>query len=45
MDRRSLLAAAAALGAATVAPRAALAQAQRAICYNCPPEWPTGAAC
>jgi putative spermidine/putrescine transport system substrate-binding protein len=39
MDRRSLLGAAAALGASATLPGTALAQAQRAICYNCPPEW------
>jgi putative spermidine/putrescine transport system substrate-binding protein len=38
MDRRSLLAAGAALSAGPFA-GVSLAQAQRAICYNCPPEW------
>lgn len=38
MDRREFLATAAALGAAGL-PATALAQAARAICYNCPPEW------
>ena len=32
MSRRRILQAAA-------APRVAFAQSQRAICYNCPPEW------
>lgn len=36
MNRRTLLAAA---GASLLAPRAALAQQARAVCYNCPPEW------
>jgi putative spermidine/putrescine transport system substrate-binding protein len=36
MNRRSLLGAAAAL---PLAPLAARAQALRAVCYNCPPEW------
>jgi putative spermidine/putrescine transport system substrate-binding protein len=39
MNRRHLLQATAALGAAAALPPFALAQAQRAICYNCPPEW------
>lgn len=39
MSRRQILQAAAAIGAAAAAPRVALAQTQRAICYNCPPEW------
>jgi putative spermidine/putrescine transport system substrate-binding protein len=39
MDRRSLLAATATLGAAATVPGVARAQTQRAICYNCPPEW------
>jgi putative spermidine/putrescine transport system substrate-binding protein len=39
MDRRTLIRASAALGATAALPRAAFAQAQRAICYNCPPEW------
>ncbi|MFN9481158.1 MAG: extracellular solute-binding protein [Betaproteobacteria bacterium] len=38
MDRREFLATAAALAAAGT-PGIALAQAARAICYNCPPEW------
>jgi putative spermidine/putrescine transport system substrate-binding protein len=38
-DRRQLLQAAATLGAAAILPPAVRAQAQRAICYNCPPEW------
>ncbi|MFM1856461.1 MAG: hypothetical protein RLZ83_1770 [Pseudomonadota bacterium] len=37
LKRRELLAAAAAVGASTTLP--ALAQAARAVCYNCPPEW------
>jgi putative spermidine/putrescine transport system substrate-binding protein len=40
MDRRQALKAGSALGLATLAPAfPAVAQAQRAICYNCPPEW------
>jgi len=45
MKRRHLVRAATVLGAASVAsvlpllPRLARAQAQHAICYNCPPEW------
>jgi putative spermidine/putrescine transport system substrate-binding protein len=38
MNRRALLTALPALGAAAV-PQFSFAQAQRAICYNCPPEW------
>jgi len=38
MKRRQLLQAATALGATAALP-VALAQQQRAICYNCPPEW------
>lgn len=37
MNRRELLLAAAATGAASALP--AWAQTSRAICYNCPPEW------
>jgi len=37
LNRRNLLAAVAASGA--VAPLPAWAQAARAVCYNCPPEW------
>ncbi len=39
MNRRLVLQSTAALGAAVALPRVARAQAQRAICYNCPPEW------
>ena len=39
MNRRDLLGTAAAAGAAALLPASARAQAQRAICYNCPPEW------
>jgi putative spermidine/putrescine transport system substrate-binding protein len=39
MDRRQLLQSAAAFGAVAALPGQALAQQQRAICYNCPPEW------
>ena len=39
MNRRHLLQSTAALGAAAVCPGLVLAQQQRAICYNCPPEW------
>jgi putative spermidine/putrescine transport system substrate-binding protein len=39
MSRRQMLQAAAAIGTAAATPRFALAQTQRAICYNCPPEW------
>ena len=39
MQRRHFVQATAALGAAGLALPAALAQQQRAICYNCPPEW------
>jgi uncharacterized protein (DUF1501 family) len=38
MNRRHLLQSTAALGAAAAFPGLALAQQQRAICYNCPPE-------
>jgi len=38
MNRRHLLQCTAALGASAVFPHVAFAQ-QRAICYNCPPEW------
>ncbi|MFN7231969.1 MAG: hypothetical protein ACK5U9_09180 [Brevundimonas sp.] len=40
VQRRYFMQTAAALGAATALPALAQAQsAQRAICYNCPPEW------
>jgi putative spermidine/putrescine transport system substrate-binding protein len=39
MKRREVLQGAAALGVAAAFPAFALAQQQRAICYNCPPEW------
>ncbi|MFO0480869.1 MAG: ABC transporter substrate-binding protein, partial [bacterium] len=39
MQRRHFVQATAALSAAGFALPAALAQQQRAICYNCPPEW------
>ena len=39
MHRRHLLQATAAAGALASIPGLSLAQAQRAICYNCPPEW------
>ncbi len=40
VQRRHVMRSAAALGAATALPALAQAQsAQRAICYNCPPEW------
>lgn len=39
MHRRHLLAASAALVPAALAPATLRAQAGRAVCYNCPPEW------
>ena len=39
MNRRHLLQCSAALGVAAAFPKLALGQQQRAICYNCPPEW------
>jgi putative spermidine/putrescine transport system substrate-binding protein len=39
MDRRTVLQSAAALAAGSAIPAVSLAQQQRAICYNCPPEW------
>ncbi len=39
MKRREVLQGAAALGVAAAFPGFAQAQQQRAICYNCPPEW------
>src|SRR5262245_22783202 len=40
MHRRQLLHSAAAFGATVALPRVPIAQTQqRAICYNCPPEW------
>ena len=39
MNRRRLLQATAALGTTASVPGFAFAQSQRAICYNCPPEW------
>jgi putative spermidine/putrescine transport system substrate-binding protein len=39
MNRRHALQYSAALGAAAVFPPLSHAQQQRAICYNCPPEW------
>jgi putative spermidine/putrescine transport system substrate-binding protein len=39
MNRRHLLQTTAALGAAAALPGIVRAQQQRAICYNCPPEW------
>ncbi len=39
MNRRRLLKSAAIAGASSALPLPLLAQQQRAICYNCPPEW------
>lgn len=39
MNRRRLLRSTAALGVTLAIPPLARAQQQRAICYNCPPEW------
>ena len=39
MNRRQLLKSAAIAGACQALPLPLLAQQQRAICYNCPPEW------
>ena len=39
MKRRRLLLASAAAGGAALLPAVSRAQAARAICYNCPPEW------
>ncbi len=39
MNRRRLLKSAAIAGASSALPLPLFAQQQRAICYNCPPEW------
>ena len=39
MNRRHALKSSAALGVAATLPSLVFAQQQRAICYNCPPEW------
>ena len=39
MNRRHVLQSSAALGVASAFPALSHAQQQRAICYNCPPEW------
>ena len=44
MNRRHVLQSSAALGLAATLPSLAFAQQQRAICYNCPPEWADWAA-
>lgn len=39
MNRRDFLAASAVAGAMSLLPRRLWAESQRAVCYNCPPEW------
>ena len=45
MNRRHVLQSSAALAVASAFPALSQAQQQRAICYNCPPEWADWAAC